>query len=215
MPAVTVCWKTSVLTLALFAFVATGTAHAAVINWGAATNVAAGTDVLNTGTSVYAYAFGTDVGPQSVNGVDFAVGDIAGGGTDVSITGGQAVGPYFPLSSPPTYNGILKGAVFSNTGFGLTVTLKNLVENQEYAVQVWSANVDYGGTDTTYDGAVSLAMRPTGQYAIGTFTANATGSQVMSLTGGNYQINALQVRAVPATVVVVAVTARTCSALIW
>jgi len=168
-----------------------------VITWGAAQNVTAASDVLNTGTAVYAYAFGTDVGAQTVNTVAFAVGNGSGGGTDVTVTGAAACGAYFPLSSPSGYKGILKGAAFGNSGPGLTVTLKNLVEGQKYAVQVWSGNVDYGGTDTTYDGAVSLAMRPSGQYAIGTFTAAATGTQAMILTGGNYQINALQVRTVP------------------
>ncbi|MCX6872493.1 MAG: Ig-like domain-containing protein [Verrucomicrobia bacterium] len=167
-----------------------------VMNWGTAHNIAAASDVLNTGTPVYAYAFGSDVGPQTVNGVAFAVGGIGGGGTNVTIAGGQACGAYFPLSSPPSYNGILKGAVFANSGSGatLTVTLKNLVAGQQYAVQVWSSNVDYGGTPTTYDGAVSLAA--TGQYAIGTFTAAAT-TQTIHLTANNIQFNAVQVRTVP------------------
>ncbi len=168
------------------------------ITWGAAQNITGVSDVLNTGTPVYAYAFGTDVGPQTVNGVAFSVEGIGGGGTNVTITGGQACGAYFPLSSPPSYNGILKGAVFASSGSGatMTVTLKNLVIGQQYAVQVWSSNVDYGGTPTTYDGAVSLTVSP-GQYAIGTFTAGATGTQAMILTQNNVQLNALQVRTVP------------------
>jgi lysophospholipase L1-like esterase len=180
--------------------VTANTTPAGVITWGAAQNVTAASDVLNTGTALYAYAFGTDVGAQTVNTVAFAVGNGSGGGTDVTISGaGLSCGSYFPLSSPPGYNGILKGAVFGNTNTGpsLTVTLNHLVAGQAYAVQVWSGNVDYGGSDTTYDGAVSLAMRPSGQYAIGTFTAAATGTQAMILTGGNYQINAVQVRTAP------------------
>ncbi len=172
--------------------------QAAVITWGAAQNITGTSDVIITGTSVYAYAFGTDVGAQTVNTVPFSVGNINGGGTDVAVTGGMASGPYFPLSSPPSYNGILKGAVFASSGTGatMTVTLNNLLEGQQYAVQVWSSNVDYGGTPTTYDGAVSLTVSP-GQYAIGTFTAGATGTQAMILTQNNVQLNALQVRAVP------------------
>jgi hypothetical protein len=122
------------------------------------------------------------------------------------------IGAYFPLSSPAGYNGLLTGAAFNSQDptdpvespatNSMTVTLNNLTAGVHYAVQVWSANVDYGGTDTTYDGAVSLRMRPgsdetgTGQYAIGSFWADGT-SQVMSLTGTNFQINALQVRDVP------------------
>ena len=174
-------------------------AHATPITWGAAHDLTGASDVLNTGSPVYAYAISTDVGPRTVNGVTFAVGNINGGGTNVTISGGQAAGAYFPLSSPAGYQGILRGAVFANSGSGaaMTVTLKNLVIGQQYAVQVWSSNVDYGGTPTTYDGAVSLALAPTGQYAIGTFTADAT-TQAIQLTANNIQLNAVQLRTVPA-----------------
>ncbi|MCX6872494.1 MAG: Ig-like domain-containing protein [Verrucomicrobia bacterium] len=192
------------------------TAQAGVITWGSAQNITGASDVLNTGSTVYAYAFGTDVGPQTVNGVAFSVGGIGGGGSNVTIAGGQACGAYFPLSSPAGYNGILRGAVFANSGSGatMTVTLNNLVDGQQYAVQVWSSNVDYGGTPTTYDGAVSLAA--TGQYAIGTFTASATGSQVITLTANNIQFNAMQVRTVPApgTPPTVAITSPTDNATV-
>jgi len=195
---------TKSLLLALAAWCAAMTvslkpAQAATITWGIATNIVDSSDVLKTGSPMYAYAFGTDVGAQTVNTVAFAVGNGSGGGTNVTVTGAAACGPYFPLSSPPSYNGILKGAAFASSGSGatMTVTLKNLVEGQQYAVQVWSSNVDYGGTPTTYDGAVSLTVSP-GQYAIGTFTADATGTQAMILTQNNVQLNALQVRTVPA-----------------
>ncbi|MCX6878556.1 MAG: Ig-like domain-containing protein [Verrucomicrobia bacterium] len=195
----TIQLSTRSLLVALAAWCAgASSANATPITWGAAQNVTGASDVLNTGTPVYAYAFGTDVGAQTVNGVAFAVGGIGGGGTNVTITGGQACGPYFPLSSPAGYNGILKGAVFANNASGavMTATLKNLVEGQEYAVQVWSGNVDYGGSNVTYDGSVSLSQT-IGQFAIGTFIADATGSQVIVLTGINCQFNAIQVRTVP------------------
>jgi len=182
-------------------------ALAATITWGAATDIVGGSDVFTGGKSVYGYAIGTDVsGPIIVNGVSFATIGFSTNPAvvaDVNLDGvfgpttAIVVGSYFPLSSPASYNGILRGAAFNNTGFtaSMNVTLNNLTAGIHYAVQVWSGNVDYGGTDTTYVGAVGLKMLP-GQYAIGTFVADCT-SQVMSLTGTNFQINALQVRDVP------------------
>jgi autotransporter-associated beta strand protein len=74
------------------------------------------------------------------------------------------------------------------------LSLNNLAIDQEYHVQVWLRN-QYGGTDTTYDGAVSLSVA--GQYAMGTFTADAE-SQAISLTAENIMINAMQLRTGPA-----------------
>ena len=65
----------AVLAMVVLALSAVSTAQADAITWGAATNIAADTDVLNTGTFKYAVAFGGT--SDTVNGVPFT--SVSGG----------------------------------------------------------------------------------------------------------------------------------------
>ncbi|MCX6875761.1 MAG: Ig-like domain-containing protein, partial [Verrucomicrobia bacterium] len=176
------------------------------ITWGAAQNIAGDSDVIITGTSVYAYHFGNG-GPHSLNGVSFAAASTGGGGTDITIGGGAPplfAGPYFggaPALSAE-YTTILLGGLYTASPFGLySLMLNNLTSGTVYAVQVWSKS-PYAGQHITLDGPANdlLSHNGTGQHMIGTFTATSAtqtitvGPGVGDNTGG--PLCAVQVRTV-------------------
>ena len=177
------------------------------VTWGAARNITDDSDVLKTGSLVYAYAFGNAA--ATVNSVPFALGNVSGGGTDVTFGyidpakaySGPHFGPNAGLSA--AYNTILTGANWTYKAFPLT--LNHLTPGTKYAVQVWSNShhVNTSASDhTSLDGGLHLLGKMAGygnrgQYATGTFTASKT-SQVIAVGGTPQElINAIQVRTVP------------------
>ncbi|MCX6877568.1 MAG: Ig-like domain-containing protein, partial [Verrucomicrobia bacterium] len=177
------------------------------VTWGAARNITGDSDVLTTGTLVYAYAFGNAA--ATVNTVPFALGNVSGGGTDVTFGyidpakaySGPHFGPDAGLSA--AYNTLLTGANWAYKAFPLT--LNHLTPGTKYTVQVWSNSnhVNTSASDhTSLDGGLHLlgkmaANGNRGQYATGTFTASKT-SQVIAVGGTPQElINAIQVRTAP------------------
>ena len=198
------------------------------VNFGPAQTISGDTDVVNTGTSVLADAFANGVTTATVvNGVTFTndvqpSGNTANGVT-LSQTGldgaynGFAVGftPFGSLSGG--YQDALRGAIF-NSGATATFTLTGLTSGDTYLAQFFvddsrgtTARTDTlsGGTtlafnvgNGTYSGDPSHGSGGEGQFANATFIADATGTATFAATssGGATQVNAFQLREVPAAV---------------
>lgn len=188
--------------------------HAALINWGSATNISGSSDVSTAGTLLGAFNVG---GPSTVvNGVTFqafalggisnTVGNFTLASTAVinSSPSGSALAPFTAL--PAGYQTLL-GSSAAN-GRLLTLTLNGLTVGRSYLFETWvneSASatsqgftfdvVISAGNNVTLDPNPSLAEGGLGQYVLGTFTATATSQQVTyddSEIGG--RLNAFQLR---------------------
>lgn len=167
--------------------------HAAAVTFGAATTIAADTDVSTSGTLLYAYDWANSA--QTVNTVTF-VGTTAtntvGANLTLSVFSGNnssaftsATAPFSGLST--AYKAILVGADYTSGATAATVTLNGLTVGHSYLVQLWVNDPRSGATSTRTEtvtsgggNTVTLAYCVTtvagnpGQYTVGTFTADAT-----------------------------------------
>ena len=201
-------------------------ASAAAITFGAAQNDTADTDVSTTGTLVAAYSVS---GPAvTVNTVPFAAFPVSGasatnGNTTVATSTGTITNPGSAYGTPSSssmstnYKSILSAGSFEDFAPSptFTITFSGLTLGQQYKVQLWvndSRGPAAGGFRTgTLSGpgasnSVTLAYdvgnvsNGAGQYALGTFTADAA-SQTVTFTGtssqNDTQINAFQLRSIP------------------
>jgi hypothetical protein len=207
-------------------------AEAAMITWSSAQNISGDTDVVTTGILVGAFNLGdTGVTSTTVNGVPFAAlavptessspftsGNIrlatASGLFGSSNNLGSSSAPFSNLST--AYQQLLSSATF---GFAspetLTLTISGLTIGQQYEFEWWAneslAGVGAFRTTATAGNSVTLALNQTGlaggvgQFATGTFTADAT-SEVITFTGapGNLPLlNGFELRNVGPTVTAV------------
>lgn len=144
------------LTLAFFGG-AQATHAADFINWGTPTNISGDSDVVTTGTLVYAYNVGPDtVSTTTVNGVTFAAWAFpVNSTTNTTTTGsvtftenpgqlissalfGIGTGPFSGLSS--IYQDLLKTGGGANIGATMTLTLDGLTVGKDYIFQWWLNN---------------------------------------------------------------------------
>lgn len=198
-----------------------GIAQAAEITWGANTQVVNTSDVSTSGTlkEAFTLSFSTTIpgaGTTTVNGVDFlnvstptpfstpnaaAPGYLNGG--DTGDTG------YNSLLNTAGYGGVTSGSFELGTAFGTQTG--DLVEGQKYEIQIWFVeerttsgldehSMTYGDGEAT-ENTVSVggAAGTLGQYAIGTFIADDSGTQTITVDGGTADIHlaAYQLRAIP------------------
>ena len=191
-------------------------ANASTISWGVATTISSPADVSTAGTLVQAYALG-DPSPVTVNGVTFTGVDISADTPDMAVgvdtlTADQ-IGNYNgfgPASSSlsSSYQTLIGSAAFEAYGnqTPLTLEIAGLVPSQSYLFEGWvndsRPTVSWSETFADSSGnSVSLEFQTSsdlGQFAVGAFTASATGSQSVVITGtSDSQLNAFQVRAVP------------------
>lgn len=209
------------------------TAQAAIISWGASTTIFNDNDVSTLGTLERAFTFVRPdsstgpFGPATVNGVAFATFGVASNPTSITIGNttvfgsggtnsvesfnglGSGSNPFSSLSAD--YKLLLSTGVY-NDGGGLILQLGGLQIGQPYQFQVFVNDSRNGATRTetvTAGNTVSLAFSSTqssggvGQYVIGTFIADNSGSQIIQFTNENpqvgsaSQINGFQLRVVP------------------
>jgi hypothetical protein len=221
----------SVLTLLGVIGLVAQTASAATITWGTVQNITGVSDVLKDGTGVVAVNCGgatTTVNGVSFTGAAKAsnsptgvTGTFSSGGNYNSTNSGL----YSAL--PTEYQNLVKGSWYqwSTTAANpyASFTVSGLTSGTQYAIQIWlndsrtDSNNYYTRTstlsgisaaDTTDTVMLKASLYSStstttnlGQYVIGTFTADATGSETIYVTGAGVspsaQINAFQVRAVP------------------
>jgi hypothetical protein len=196
---------------------AANSTRAATITWGIATIITGDSNVSTSGSLVGAFNLGGNgVGNATVNGVTF-VGQ-ALSGTNVtfgnfnlsssSVFNGTAIGgsgnaPFTTLS--PGYKTLLTSLVeLSNAA--ITLTMSNLVVGATYQFEWWSNTSDNGLSYITAAAAGPAIILNSnsvaspgglGEFAIGTFVADATTQQIIfnPFGGpGRVAINAFQLR---------------------
>ncbi len=181
--------------------------------WSAPATISGAADVATNGTSLCAY--NSSGSSATLNGVTFTgVNSSTAWGSGVTLaamdsatTSAFSGGTSAPWNNlPSAYKTILQGGAY-NSGANVTVTLNNLTNGHQYAVQVWVNDSRAGSTTNRTEifpgvssSTVTLAFNSTyaaggvGQFALGTFTANAT-NQSFTLDGSAAsQLNAIQVR---------------------
>lgn len=175
-----------------------GTDPTVDIIWNAPVTISGSTDVITSGSLVYAYNFGSSAAlsgtTASINSVPFApfaVSDnqtqVTNGPLTIRETAGQLFSNVdfttntgiFP-SLPATYQFLLQSGVYANNPSNLEIDMGGLTTGQEYVVQWWSSAANPStpilfGTTTAVSGStqVSLDSRANGigQYVVGSFTA--------------------------------------------
>jgi hypothetical protein len=181
-------------------------AHAASITWGIPTNITGDTDVSTTGSLIGAFNIGdTGVSSTTLNSVNFqgfAVPDNSSGATSGNFAmststafqssnnaGGGANPPFSALSAQ--YQTLLGAVTLNSGGQPFTLTISGLTVGAQYAFQWWT---DFSGGDAnefttatagdsvTLQSNTSSAVGGVGQFAIGTFTADAA---TQSITFGS------------------------------
>jgi MYXO-CTERM domain-containing protein len=202
----------------------TASSHAtAPITWSAPANISGDTDVLTAGTLVYARNFSQTQLSPTVNGVFFDIFPIPSGSTGAAgIPGvatlaytnsessdtayGSSSAPFTSLSAP--YRSLLSSGAGSSIGATLTLTLFNLNNGTPYVFQWWTndSGASFGGLNSTtasstnsvtLDENVTDTIGGMGQWATGTFIASGT-TQSITFSGNRPEINAFQLREVPA-----------------
>jgi len=196
------------------------------ITWGTAQNISGNSDVVTTGTLVYAYNFGAaSVSSTTVNGVTFAPFAISGtgtttvGSTSLTISSsdfasnsnfGSGSAPYSGLSS--AYQTLLSAGTGDTNGSSISLSISGLTSGQAYTFEWWTNDAApfFGEnltTTATATNAVTLSSNPSdtagtpGQYVIGTFTEISTGIANMSFTNSSQStplISGFELRTVPA-----------------
>lgn len=192
-----------------------------VVSWSTATFISGDSDVVKTGTFVWAYNFGTASVSPVVNGVTFT--GSAGGNANVTFTTvgsgfyqnaiafGSTGSFYTSLSSG--YQDLLRSASFWSGTINNTqkMTFQNLTPGATYRLQIWlndsrsgyhyNTPVTYydtfGNTGTLlYNNGSSASL---GQFITGSFVATAA-AETFNLGPYSPQINAMslyQTAAVP------------------
>lgn len=182
-------------------------ARASDIAWGPPQQITGDADVSTNGTLDRAYLFAGAPGPPAtVNGVTFH--EFVQQNTDTStfqtsVNGalGSANPPYSNTSI--AYRSLLSNATYNFNAAPATLTLNTLTPGAEYEVQIWVNDSRASTRTETVSGAPTLDYNTTnthgglGQYILGRFVADSTGSQPLTFTPGAssvVQLNALQLR---------------------
>lgn len=217
--------RTSIATAFAAGLALSAASHAAVITWSGPNPIVNDSDVITTGTLVYAFNFSQTQLPVTVNTVPFAQFAIPNGGN--AIVGNNATatigfqniessdsnygsifGFFATLSGP--YQTLLASGMGSSTGATLTLNMYSLNNGSTYLFQAWCNDSDgaFGGTPTVFSAGNSVTAPSNlsgpgsaGTWVSGTFTATGT-TQAITLSGfgpgAHPVINAFQLREVPA-----------------
>ena len=181
------------------------------ITWQNPVAISATSDVSTLGSLYGTWAPGNDYGGLNradyypVNGVTFAAYGTDGANFGFSGTGIN-LDRYNGFANPNTadgnYNYLLQTAVFNwNAGSSsLTVSWNNMTPGNTYLIQMWLNDGRNGqsGTSTFTGGAntsapVAIGNNAPGQYVIGTFVADGSRAQSVTMSPG-IMLNLAQVR---------------------
>ena len=158
-------------------------------------------DVHNsTSTLEYAYQYGSLSGALTIGGVTFAdVADTSSAST--SFRSAVAANQQGNIGVIPGTTGNYETFLRQNVAAGASSnpwTLHGLTSGNDYLLQLWVADVRFGSTQTQTFTSGGNTTDPifikTGQYVIGTFTADATTQEVTM--NGNI-MNGMQLRHIP------------------
>jgi len=186
------------------------------VSWGAPTPISGPADVLTNGVYVGSWAPANQDAANNgaaglvVNGTKFVESsDLANFSTigfDASYTGYNN-----PNTSDANYNDLLQSAAYEGNGDGEPVLFNwnGLIPNHTYEIQIWANDGRGNGRTETFTGGAKTSAildfgDAPGAYIVGTFVADISGRQLISLSGagspnGPYpQVNLLQVRDITA-----------------
>ncbi|MFK7849626.1 MAG: PEP-CTERM sorting domain-containing protein [Akkermansiaceae bacterium] len=183
--------KSRTLSLSLIAFGSlslSARTNGATVIWGAPTNIAGDSDVSTNGSLIRALNIGNST---TINGVLFEPTSFEATNGDFDFAGFTSIAS---SSSPNGLSASYVGLTISgyNTNSGnptISLTMNNLTPGVQYEFQWWSNLSDPAGDYRTsanggpeLDANVSGLAGGTGQFQIGTFTAD-TPSQVITFAG--------------------------------
>jgi hypothetical protein len=176
--------------------VAAASAQAAIITWGASTDITNDGDVSILGTLVEAYNFG---GVQTtVNGVTFA----AQASPSIQDEGGSPITTFTTptlITWSNNYKSLLNSG-FSDDSNGM-LTLSGLTIGQNYQLQFWASQAGGYGTFLGGDPTGHLSadtdwnnLDVFGQFVLGTFTADSVGQEIVIKPDEVWSLNGYQLR---------------------
>jgi len=193
--------------------IVTTAANAANITWGSPTTISGASDVNTLGNYFGSWApYDGGANGAPVNGVTFqGFSDLPG------LSTFQLDNGYNGFASPGTsdgnYNSLLQYATFSNESTPATFSWSGMTPGNTYLVQLWvhdgrnsivnaPTETVTGGANTSAPLAYGSGDSGPGQYIIGIFVADNTGSETLTLSPGaaipSAQLNLFQVRDVSA-----------------
>jgi hypothetical protein len=197
-------------------FTAVANAQNANITWNTPLTISGTSDVNTSGTVVGTWAPGDDAyNPDSlpVNGVTF---NAYGSGPFNSLVSSSGIdNHYTSYNSPGTadgnYNTILQAAIYNN-GETMSLTWGGMTAGNTYLLEFWvqdgrnsttaeRSETLTGGANTSAALAYGSGANGPGQYIIGTFVSDGTGTETLTVNpfggadiGGSAQINLMQLR---------------------
>jgi hypothetical protein len=189
--------------------------YASSITWSAAQNISGDSNVSTAGTLVAAFNVGgPGVTSTTVNGVTFnpfavsGASSTSGNFTFASATSfttsnsvGTAAPPFSSLSA--SYQGLLGSLAAQIFGAPFTLTMSGLTVGQDYVFEWWldSSIVAHSfhttataGSGVTLNSNTTAANGGLGQFATGTFTADAATQVITFTTPDNSGIDGFQLR---------------------
>ncbi len=188
--------------IALLLALAAPALQAATITWGASGAVSTSTEISTNGTLFEAW--NVSGGNETINGTTFS-----GSPTNISTTFFNDINADFWQSPDPggpdgaAYGRALDDARWADSPT-LTgdITVINLTPGVTYEVQVWNADTRgcCNNRTRTYTAGNTLSLNTGnngfGQWGIGTFVADAGGTQTINVAGPSWgpQLNMIQVR---------------------
>jgi hypothetical protein len=211
------------LTTGMLAFVAH--AQDPTITWGSPTTISGASDVSTAGVAVGTWGPGDDWGGSNrsdnypVNGVTFAAYGSGPFASWISTSGTDDRYEYYgnPNTSDPNYNYDLQTAIYSY-GEPMSLTWGGMTPGDTYQLEFWvndglnsvtaeRSETLTGGVNTS--AALDFGTGPNGtgpgQFIIGTFVADTTGDETLTITpnGGpdisaSAQINLFELRDITA-----------------
>ena len=169
-----------------------------VITWEMPANISGASDVSTQGTYFGSWAPYSS-SSLTVNGVTFQnFTDLPG----FSYTGFNAGYSDFPNpgTADNNYNTLLESGAYEYPGPACTLSWEGMTPGHTYLVELWVNGNDSSRTETLSGGtntSAAINYEP-GQYIIGTFVANGSSSETITLNGepaDNFpQVNLLQIR---------------------
>lgn len=192
-----------VFRMALLLSISTAAASASVV-WGTPVNIAADTDVMNTGTISDAWDFAW-AAPIVVNGVSFSLFTQIVDTTFSLTSGNVTLTSASSIFNTPnntsaglsgSYTDLMSAADFS---FGmLNVNIASIAPGHTFAVEIWAGGTNFGNSQSqiVYSGdqavaALALNTGNSGQYVIGTFVD--TGAATSFTLGAPGYLNAIEI----------------------
>jgi hypothetical protein len=210
----------SMKTLALYTSItciltAVAQAQSQDVTWQTPVAISGASDVNTQGTFYGSWApYDGSANSMSVNGVVFQ-GYASPPGFSANFPQSDQ-GGYNDYQSPGTantnYNDLLQYATYAQSGSGTIVISWDDTPGHTYLIQAWANDGRGNGRTETFTGGANTSAAldfgdAPGQYIIGTYVADSSGTETITLSGagspnGDYpQINLLQIRDISTNVV--------------